>query len=120
MTGILVAAFGYSVLGNRHMAVAIGIAPALVLSVLFVAWINRILSVKPLVYLGKISMSIYLLHFSIQCVWKIFEAYTGIEINYSSKSVWIGCVVSMLVAAALYERFGADKVKCLGSLVVRK
>ncbi|MBQ8246321.1 MAG: acyltransferase [Lachnospiraceae bacterium] len=118
--GILISVFGYEILGNLQMTVILGIAPTLILSVLFVPWISKLLSLKPFVYLGKISLSIYLWHFPVQCVWKIVDVYWGLEINYSSRLIWLSYVATVLLLSVLYEKFFAEKVQAINKLFVRK
>lgn len=111
--------FGYEVLGNLQMSVILGIAPALILCVLFVPWISKLFSLRPMVYLGRISLSIYLWHFPVQCVWKIIDVCFGLEINYSRRIIWLLYAASVLLLSALYEKFLADKVQEAGRLFVR-
>lgn len=119
VTLVLIRYRGYEVLGNLQMAVILGIAPALVLSVLFIPWLDKIFSLKPLRYLGKLSFSIYLWHFPIQCVWKIFDAYLGLAINFSARIIWISYAVSVLLVAAVYEKWFAKRVAQIGGLLVK-
>ena len=120
VTRILIKYCGYGILGNLQMAVILGIAPALILSVLFVPIINKIFAFKPLVYLGKLSLSIYLWHFPIQCIWKIIDVYLELEINYSNRGIWLSYAASVLVLSALYERFVASKVQEIGKVFLRE
>lgn len=90
-TLVLIRYRGYEVLGNLQMAVI----------------------------LGKLSFSIYLWHFPIQCVWKIFDVYLGLEINFSARSIWISYAVSVLLVAAVYEKWFAKRVVRIGGLLVR-
>lgn len=116
----LTGCFGYEVLGNLQMAVILGIAPALILCVLFVPWISKLFSFRPMVYLGRMSLSIYLWHFPVQCVWKIIDVCFGLEINYSRRVIWLLYAASVLLLSALYEKLLAAKVQETGRLFVRK
>ncbi len=116
---ILIRYRGYEVLGNLQMAVILGIAPALVLSILFVPWLSKIFAIRPLRYLGKLSYGIYLWHFPIQCVWKIFDVYFGLEINFSARSIWLTYALSVLLVAMVYEKWFAGKVAQISRLFVK-
>lgn len=119
VTWILIRYKGYGVLGDLQMAVIFGIAPALVLSILLIPWLNNLFSLRPLTYLGKLSFNIYLWHFPIQCVWKIFDVYFGLEINFSARIIWISYAVSVLLVAAVYEKWLAGRVAQIGRFFIK-
>ena len=115
---ILIKRFDYEILGGA-MAVVFGIAPALILSVLFVPWLNRLFSLKPVEYLGKISFSIYLWHFPVQCVWKIVDVYFSLEINFSRRIIWLAYAGSVLLLSAVYEKWLAGKINKVDKLFIK-
>ena len=51
--------------------------------------IFALLSIKPFDFLGKISLYIYLWHFPIELLFKLFETTCHIPFNYSSIYVWM-------------------------------
>lgn len=118
--GTLVGLQGYGVLGNIRMAMILGIAPALILGILFVPWLSKLFTLRPLVYLGKISLSIYLWHFPVQCMWKIADVYGRLDINYSRRSIWLMYVASVLITAGVYEKFLAQRVQGIGKFFVKE
>lgn len=87
--------------GNVQMLVILCFAPALILSALHIRWLRAALSIRPLVYLGKLSMGIYLVHFPVQCIIKVVEAGAGLSIDYSLPVVWAIYVVCTCVFAML-------------------
>lgn len=66
--------------------------------------IKRVFEAKPLVYLGKLSLVIYLMHFPIQCAIHLFSAALGIELYYGSLTFYVFyCLCVLGVSALLYE-----------------
>ena len=54
------------------------------------------------VFLGHISIGIYLIHFPIQCVFRLITLYIA-EIDFSSELTWCCYVISVIGFAALYN-----------------
>lgn len=117
---ILVKKYGYGIFGNFELTVIIGIVPTFVLSVLFIPWLNALFALPLLRCLGKISFSIYLWHFPVQCMWKLIEVYGGMEINYSRRIIWILYALSVLIVALIYEFLVARKINKFWSFFVRE
>jgi peptidoglycan/LPS O-acetylase OafA/YrhL len=61
------------------------------------SWVSRLLSLKPLVYIGKISYSMYLVHWPI----KVFAGY--FVRDYTLGWRWASLVVALGLAMALYH-----------------
>ena len=77
--------YGHVILGDWINVYRFYIYPSIILISLNFKFINSILSFKPLIYLGNISYSIYLVHFPIQLTIKTFDDIFKLNINYSSK-----------------------------------
>lgn len=96
--------------GDIILVVTLYFAPLAILSVLEVPWLCRFFALKPFMWLGKISLAIYLWHFPIQCLIKIIDVYFGLNINYSCRETWILYAVCVLIVSALYEKYVAPKL----------
>ena len=112
--------FGISVLGDFQLAVILGIAPAVVLSILFVPVLSKLFSSLVFTYLGKHSLSIYLWHFPIQCLWKVVEALCEIEFNYSESIIWGLYIISVLVPVCIYDKLVGEKRSAIFRLIIRE
>ena len=112
--------FGISVLGDFQLAVILGIAPAVVLSILFVPVLSKLFSSLVFTYLGKHSLSIYLWHFPIQCLWKVVEALCEIEFNYSESIIWGLYIISVLVPVCIYDKLVGEKSSAIFRLIIRE
>lgn len=104
---------GSGIFGNLQMAFILGIAPMIIISSIFVLWLNKFLSWKPLVYLGSLSINIYLFHFPVQCFIEIVNKYANLQLNYSSKKVWLMYVALTLIVSAVYKSFVSRKYERL-------
>ena len=100
--------FSPGFMGDFRMAFMLGIAPALILAVLFIPWLRTVLGIRPLAYLGSLSIVIYLVHFPVQCAIKTIDEYAGLGLNYSTKAVWLCYAAAVLIAAAVYRHLLAD------------
>ncbi len=90
--------------GGLQFCFIVLFAPVIVWSVLNVKVIKGVFEAKPLVYLGKLSLVIYLIHFPIQCAIHLFSAVLGIELYYGSLSFYVFyCLCVLGVSALLYE-----------------
>ena len=78
---------------------------------MFIPWVGKILGSGPLVYLGKISIYIYLIHYPVQCMFELVHQFTGKDINYSAGLIWLFYAFAVLVLASFYDIILADKVK---------
>jgi len=94
-----------AIVGNLRLAFIIGIAPMIIIAAIEVPIVNSILSSKPIVYLGKISMSIYLFHFPTQCLIEDIDKYFNMNIDYSRHIVWISYVICVLIVASIYNLY---------------
>ncbi len=90
--------------GSIQMTVIIAFFPLLIISVLFLSWFQKILSLGILKFLGRLSMCIYFWHFPIQYLIKDIEVCLGLNINYSSKKVWSLYVALVLGVSWVYQK----------------
>ena len=116
----LVLRFRPEFMGDFRMAFILGIAPAMILSALFIPWLGKILSIRPLTYLGSLSIVIYLVHFPVQCAVKLVDEYAGLGLNYSTKAVWLSYAAAVMISALLYRLFIAKAAEKAVSGFFRK
>jgi peptidoglycan/LPS O-acetylase OafA/YrhL len=88
--------FGYKVIKSWHMVYTLVLFPSLIIVVLRVGFLSTFLSLKPFVYLGSLSYSIYLLHFPLQLIIKTIDEIYNLSINYSSKLFFFGFVLAVI------------------------
>lgn len=96
--------------GNVQMTVIVALFPLLVISVLFLSWLQKILSVGVLKFLGHLSMCIYFWHFPIQYLIEDIRICFGLNINYSSKKIWLLYVGLVLGVSWIYQKFIQNKI----------
>lgn len=104
--GITISAsiYGRSILGNWFVVNPLLIYPLLIIIALNISTLNKILSLKPLVYLGSLSFSIYLWHFPIQLSIKTLDDIFKFNFNYSSRTFFFTFVlITLCVATLSYE-----------------
>lgn len=111
---------GITYVGNLKMLFIMVIAPALVLSILFVKPLNIFLQTKPFLVLGSISMEIYLLHFPVQYLLKTIDTYCNLKLNFASKKVWLLYVFCVFLVVFIYKKFVAKKVDSLFARILQK
>ncbi|MCH5195608.1 MAG: acyltransferase [Oscillospiraceae bacterium] len=96
--------FGYeTVLGNILMYVPIVFTPLLMLSIICLDWLKRILSIKPLLYLGRVSMSLYLIHHPLMNLIMYLNTKFALNINYSFELIWLGYMIIMIKLSELNQ-----------------
>jgi peptidoglycan/LPS O-acetylase OafA/YrhL len=101
---ISVSAYGNDLFGNWMLVHTILIFPIILILVLNVGFLRKSLSIKPLAYLGDISYSIYLWHFPVQIVMKTIDDVMSLQMNYSSKKVFLLVVlITITVSIISYE-----------------
>ena len=96
-----------------HFLFIMLISPLMILSLLYVPWLNRLFSIRPLLYLGSLSISIFLFHFLMQCTIRNFDLALKLELNYSSKKVWLLYAGSTIIVSAAYNKFAEKGVNAL-------
>lgn len=76
--------------------------PALLISALRGAFTSRLLAAPALRWLGYVSFSLYLIHFSVQCLFHAVQPQAGLR--YQSPLVFAAFMISSLLAAYLVAR----------------
>lgn len=95
---------GHEFLGNWPIVYTIFIYPSMILLILNIKILNNILSLKPFAYLGEVSYSIYLWHFPVQLLVKTLDDVFSLNINFSSRFIFIGIVIiTILISILSYE-----------------
>jgi len=88
------------------MVYIILIYPLVLFLTLNIKLLNNALSIKPLSYLGYISYSIYLWHFSVQLTIRTIDELLQLNLNYSSKIVFFGyAFVTITISIVSHELF---------------
>lgn len=105
--------FDHVYIGYVRLLFIVVIFPAVICSVLYIPWLNRLMSFEPLARLGSLSLGIYLFHYIIQCAISDINIAFGLQLLYSRKHMLV--IYSLLVVAipAVYEKFFAAKVIAL-------
>jgi peptidoglycan/LPS O-acetylase OafA/YrhL len=75
--------------------------PAFVFLSLSVQFLSRLLSLRPLRYLGKISYSVYLLHFPVLLIYATLCECFNLEINYSDGIIFLSYIILVLICSHL-------------------
>lgn len=79
--------------------------PVLVLSVTGSAWLRSALRTRPLVYLGEISYSIYLMHFPLQLVLHVASLRMGFSLPVESRIFFAAFIGVVILVASFTHRF---------------
>jgi peptidoglycan/LPS O-acetylase OafA/YrhL len=113
--------FGSKVFGDWPIVYVVLIYPLIVIISLNISILNKIMSIKPLVYLGEISYSVYLWHFPVQILINSIDDTFLLHINFSSRIVFIGIVIfTLLISAISYEFFEKPAQKYLRNKYLAK
>lgn len=96
-------------IGDIQMLFILFIAPMIIVSTIYVPWINKLLSTKFFAYLGSLSMEIYLFHFIVQCTIKNIDLYCNMGLNYSSWIVWVVYAASTILVSIVYKQLFSKK-----------
>lgn len=115
--------WGDNVVGNIQLLFIIIVGPMLIWVCLFVPFVKKLLSCKIMVWLGSISMGIYLWHFPIQCLLKICDARFNLGISYEASFFSFGYMVGVIGTAILYKwvslRYESFFIKIISSIIYR-
>lgn len=93
-----------AIIGNHSFIFMMIISPSLIFSILYVSWLNKLLSMKPILFFGSLSMSIYLLHFIMQCIIRNMDLYFKFQLDYSLKKTWILYCSLTIIISAIYNK----------------
>lgn len=102
----VIAADGFSL----GMALVLGYFPLTVFCIMNNDWLQKVISIAPFTKLGKVSLEIYLLHFPVQCLFKVTELYFKCNINYHSRKILLLYVIITVMLAYLYRKFLSNKL----------
>lgn len=94
-------------INNFQMLFILFLSPMIILSTLYVPWINKLFSLRFFRYLGSLSMEIYLFHFIVQCAIRNIDIYWGLGLNYSARKVWVVYVLATLLVSVIYKHLFA-------------
>lgn len=118
---ILEIKYGYTTVieqnSNIQFATSLFIFPCLLFGVMFVGGLQTFLSVKPLVFLGKISLAIYLLHWPILSIIELITWKTALTISADSK--WAMLLIFSIIisiSAVLHYFYERPMQKIIRSL----
>lgn len=91
------------------MVVILAFAPFMITAILLIPWLRKIFEMKPLLWLGEISIPVYLWHMPVVCVVKIIEVYCLPQMDYSSYSVWVLYMMGVIGVASIYHNIAEEK-----------
>jgi peptidoglycan/LPS O-acetylase OafA/YrhL len=101
------------IIGNVRLIFIMIISPLIIFSCLYVSWVNKFLSIKPMIFLGSLSMDIYLLHFIVQCIIINIDLSFQIRLNYSLKKIWLLYCFSTIIVSFIYNKYVDKLIKYL-------
>jgi peptidoglycan/LPS O-acetylase OafA/YrhL len=108
--GLMVGALIYMSLpqawGNAgDVVVCLVVFPLIILSVIRSGYVSTLLRCRPLVYLGSISYSIYLVHFPIQLALYTFFVAESVHPDFRSRWLFLGFMALVVTIASLTYRY---------------
>ncbi|NTX29573.1 acyltransferase [Burkholderia pyrrocinia] len=103
------ACFLYYCAGSRFssamdLAITLVCFPTLIVGAMRGAVVNKVLKLPPLVFLGTISYSIYLVHFPMQLAAHITGIASGHELPYNSRSFFVAFFIATIALSWLTYR----------------
>lgn len=112
LLALLVVALGSLYLASRGLWSNVGDLllcfigfPVLVLSVTGSTWLRSALRARPLVYLGEISYSIYLVHFPLQLALHVVSLRMGFSLPVESRFFFAAFIGVVILVASFTHRF---------------
>lgn len=102
-----------AIIGNNSFIFIMLISPSIIISILYVSWLNKLLSMKPMLFLGSLSINIYLLHFIMQCIIRNMDLYFKLKLDYSLKKTWLLYCNSTIIVSAVYNKFFEKRINIL-------
>lgn len=79
--------------------------PLLLFCVKYVDSVKKVFGCTLLTELGSISYEVYLIHFPVQCLFKILEAYLNINVNYGSIFIWGIVTIATILISFVYKKY---------------
>lgn len=83
--------------------------PAIIMSILYVPWLNRLLSWSGFKDFGALSLGIYLFHFPVQCMIRNLDLWYSWNMDYSNEVMWLVYVASTICIAVTYRAWSGKK-----------
>lgn len=91
-----------SVIGDFRMTFIIGVCPFIIFILKYVNIIRVLFEFFEKI--GDISFEVYLLHFPVQCIFRLVECILGVQIDYFSIIVWGLYVLSTIIFACVCKK----------------
>ena len=95
--------------GNMQQLFILGIGPVIILTSLFHKHLNIIFQNKIFVFLGSISLNIYLWHYPVQCAIKNLDLLFSLSLDFSSILTW-SIYVATTLSIATFDKYCASKL----------
>lgn len=96
--------------GSHTIIFGVVIFPSLVILTLRSNILNKLFSLKPITYLGKISFSIYLCNYSIEIFTVLANQNWNLNINFSSEQFFFSNIVIHILIASLFYGIFENKI----------
>ena len=102
--GLLLILISFGLLSKEHRIISRLIEMLLIFPLIIWLSVNcqpiyKLLSIKPLIFLGNISLDIYIWHFPVELLFKVSEHKFNLNLDYSSVTVWLCYCFTVLLAA---------------------
>lgn len=110
---------GWGILGNVKKFTIIAFGPLVILSIIFIPWLNSIFSSKFMVWLGNVSFEIFIWHFPVQLFIKIIEIIYEKKFDYSRVEMLLIYVCAVMVTVVFYKKFIANKLNNIYKLFIK-
>ncbi|WP_460910054.1 acyltransferase family protein [Paraburkholderia jirisanensis] len=101
---------------NSDLSIAAVCFPALIIGAMRGATVTALLRIRPLIYLGTISYSIYLVHFPLQLAIHLISVVLATKMPYANAFFLIGFMFATIALASITYRF----IELPGKRILRK
>ena len=106
--GYIAIRYNPDIIGNIQQLFILGVGPVIILTSLFNKLLNIFLQNKIFVFLGSISLNIYLWHYPVQLALKNLDLLFSLNLNFSSISTW-SIYVTTTLAIAIFDKYFASR-----------
>ena len=76
-----------------------------------IPWLSHVFTLSPLLWVGKLSIAVYFVHFPVQCLWKIVDTQYSLGLDFSSLQVFFLYPISTVIIAYAVNRCCLVSVK---------